>query len=103
MARATQAQQIEQDNERQALAFFEGALGGLPDPRRRQGVRYPLRSVVVTALMALVCGCDDAEAMECWADVNGNWLSGFLDLPHGERLAERRGAGAGPEREAWGG
>ena len=83
MARRTRAQQIEADNEQQALAFFEAALAGLSDPRRRQGIRYPLRSVIVIALMAMVCGCDDAEAMELWGESNNNWLDEFLELPHG--------------------
>lgn len=83
MARMTKAQKIERDNEEQALQFFERALGALPDPRRRQGMRYPLRTVVVTALMAMVCGCDDAEAMQLWGEANAQWLAGFLEMPHG--------------------
>lgn len=83
MSRVTQAEKVEQENEQQALTFFEETLGGLPDPRRHQGIRYPLRSVVVIALMAMVCGCDDAEAMEAWGSANESWLSGFLPLPHG--------------------
>ena len=43
----------------------------------------PLRSVVVIGLMATVCGCDDAEAMQLWGEHNADWLAGFLDLPHG--------------------
>ena len=61
----------------------EAALMVLPDPRRRQGVRYPLRSVVLIALMAMVCGCDDAEAMEDWGEHHEAWLRELLDLPHG--------------------
>jgi predicted transposase YbfD/YdcC len=83
MRRVTEAQRIEQENERQALEFFERMLGELPDPRRAQGRRYPLKAVVVIALMAMVCGCDDAEAMEAWGRANESWLSGFLPLPHG--------------------
>lgn len=83
MPRITQAQAIEHDNEQQALRFFEQTLFALPDPRRRQGVRYPLRTVVVIALMAMICGSDDAEAMEVWGTTNGPWLAGFLELPHG--------------------
>jgi len=33
--------------------------------------------------MATACGCDDGEAMQHWGDYNQEWLSGFLDLPHG--------------------
>jgi hypothetical protein len=83
MARMTKAQTIERDNAEQALRFFEATLAALPDPRRPQGTRYPLRTVVVTALMAMVCGCDDAEAIQAWGEANAQWLAGFLELPHG--------------------
>lgn len=83
MPRVTQSQKIEQDNEQQALEFFDRLVARLPDPRRAQGRRYPLRAVVVIGLMAMVCGCDDAEAMEAWGTANETWLSGFLPLPHG--------------------
>jgi predicted transposase YbfD/YdcC len=83
VARTTQAQRIEQLNEQQAVLFFEGTLSALPDPRRRQGIRYPLRSIMVIALMAMVCGCDDAESMEWWGEDHLEWLKGFLELPHG--------------------
>ena len=83
MARVTEAQRIEQANEEAALVFFREALSSLPDPRRAQGIRYPLMSVVVIALMAMVCGSDDAEAMEVWGEANARWLGGILELPHG--------------------
>jgi predicted transposase YbfD/YdcC len=83
MARKTKAQQIQEANAQEALEFFERTLGALPDPRRLQGQRYPLRTVVVCALMAMVCGSDDAEAMQSWAEANAQWLSGMLDMPHG--------------------
>ena len=83
MARKTKAQQIQAANAQEALAFFERTLGALPDPRRLQGQRYPLRTVVVCALMAMVCGSDDAEAMQLWAEANEAWLCGLLDMPHG--------------------
>jgi hypothetical protein len=83
MARMTQAQKIERENQEQALSFFREALTALPDARRRQGLRYPLQTVVVTALMAMVCGCDDAEAMQSWGEANADWLCSMLDMPHG--------------------
>ncbi len=83
MTRPTESSKIEASNEEAALGFFEVALSDLRDPRRAQGRRYPLRTVVVSALMAMVCGCDDAEAMECWSEVNKDWLTSFLDMPHG--------------------
>ena len=83
MSRVTQAEKLEQENEQQALAFFKQRLAALSDPRRSQGVRYPLNAVVVIALMATICGCDDAESMQLWGEANADWLGGFLDLPHG--------------------
>lgn len=83
MPRLTQAQQIQHEQEQQAIAYFEGTLEPLRDARRAQGKRYPLRTVIVTALMAMVCGCDDAEAMQLWGEANAVWLASFLDMPHG--------------------
>ena len=83
MARMTKAQQLSSENEEEALRFFEQILLELSDPRRRQGQRYPLRTVVVTALMAMVCGSDDAEAMQAWGEANADWLEGMIDMPHG--------------------
>ncbi|MCP4448029.1 MAG: transposase family protein [Myxococcales bacterium] len=83
MARASKAQNIEIKNEQAALQLFECMLAGLTDPRRPQGLRYPLRSVVVIALMSMVCSCDNAESMELWGELNEEWLGEILELPHG--------------------
>jgi len=83
MARLTQAQVIEAENEEQALEFFKRTLTMLPDPRRRQGKRYPFESVIVIALMSSICGADDAQAMENWGTVHKDWLGEFLELPYG--------------------
>lgn len=83
VARKTQAVQWREARKQEALAHFERALVGLPDPRRLQGQRYPLRTVMVTALMAMVCGADDAQAMQTWSEANEDWLMEFLEVPHG--------------------
>jgi hypothetical protein len=48
------AQKITREMEEEALEFFLTVLEKLPDPRRAQGTRYPLPTVVFTALMAMV-------------------------------------------------
>jgi hypothetical protein len=83
MGRITQAQAIGRHNEEHALAFFESTLGALPDHRRAQGKPYPLRTVVVVALIVMVCGSHDAEVMKAWGDANAEWLATFLPMPHG--------------------
>jgi len=81
--RITQAQAIQAYNNEMALLFFQKTLSELPDPRRRQGTRYPLKTIVVVALMAMVCGADDAQAMESWGKKRENWLRTILEMPHG--------------------
>lgn len=83
MARTTKTQELEQEAEQAALAFFERMLAGVTDPRRAQGRRYPLKSVIVVTLMAAVCGADDAEGSASWGEANATWLGTFLELPHG--------------------
>ncbi len=85
MARVTAAQQIEAANEQAALLFFREAVSSLADPRRAQGIRYPLVSVVVISLMAMVCGADNAEEMEAWGGDLVR-LVGGLELPEHESL-----------------
>src|SRR5580658_3627329 len=72
--RLSEAQRIQHTNEELALLFFQRALSSLPDPRRRQGIRYPLKTIVVIALMAMICGADDAQAMELWGEEREDWL-----------------------------
>lgn len=83
MVRLTEAKRIEQGNAQAALGAFEAAVTELRDPRRRQGLRYPLRTVVTIALLSMICGCDDAESMEAWGEANATWLATFLEMPHG--------------------
>lgn len=81
--RVTQEQALQQYNEGRALLFFTQVLANLPEPRRKQGIRYPLQTVVITALMAMICSADDAEGMEFWGQQNEHWLKEILDMPYG--------------------
>ena len=81
--RVTQAQAIQAYNNEIALLFFQRALSSLPDPRRCQGKRFHLKTIVVIALMAMVCGADDAQAMESWGKKREDWLKTIFPLPHG--------------------
>jgi hypothetical protein len=55
----------------------------MSDLRRVQGKRYSLRSVVLIALMAMMCGNNDADSMADWVEDREEWLKSFLGLPHG--------------------
>jgi len=78
-------------SEAEAFGFVESdAMTGLltslaivTDPRQARGKRYPLRDVLAIAVLGCLCGCDNAEALEDWGRKEHEWLSGFLELPHG--------------------
>ena len=60
----------------------------MSDPRCAMGKRYSLRSAVLIALMAMVCGNDDADSMADWGEGHEEWLQWFLELPHGSPSQE---------------
>ena len=53
------------------------------DTRGRKGRRFVFVEVIVIALMAMLCGCNNAEEMEDWAEVHLDWLCQWFDLKHG--------------------
>jgi len=54
----------------------------LSDPRRREGV-YPLINVVVIAICAVICGCDDFVSIAEFGRTKRGLLERFLDLSAG--------------------
>src|SRR5690348_31225 len=55
----------------------------LEDPRSVVNRRYPLVSVVVIALMAVLAGADGPTAIAKWAACKEEFLLETLDLPDG--------------------
>src|SRR5512137_956102 len=53
------------------------------DTRGRRGRRFVFVEVILIALMAMICGCNDAEEMEDWAEMHSDWLRQWFDLEHG--------------------
>ncbi len=68
----------QQAAERESLKVFEAAL---PDPRRKQGQRYPLESVVLISTM--VSRGDDGESIQLWGEQHAQLFGTFLKLPYG--------------------
>lgn len=56
---------------------------GLPDPRHRRGRRHRLDELVITAILAVICGADNWQEVAQWARAKRKWLKTFLALPHG--------------------
>jgi len=59
------------------------SLSVVSEPRKKRGKRYLLVDVLAIAVLGCMCGCDNAEALEDWGEKEQDWLSGFLELPHG--------------------
>lgn len=58
-------------------------LKKIRDTRGRQGRRFVFVEVILIALMAMICGCNDAEEMEDWAEIHLDWLRQWFSLEHG--------------------
>ena len=55
----------------------------LPDPRHTRNRKHLLLDIVVSAVCALICGCDGPTAMHRWAKERHEWLAQYLALPNG--------------------
>ena len=63
----------------QWLSYFEPLI----DPRGGQGKLHPFLSVVLIAVLATIGGASGWEDMELYGEAQQDWLSTFLDFPHG--------------------
>jgi predicted transposase YbfD/YdcC len=57
-------------------------LGDVNDPRG-QNIRHPLLSIITIAICGTLCGADNWVDIEMYGQAKHEWLSTFLDLPHG--------------------
>jgi len=60
------------------LRFFQG----ISDPRARNA-RHELGDILAIAILAVLCGAQGWAAVEGWALLNLDFLTGLLELPHG--------------------
>jgi hypothetical protein len=54
----------------------------IPDPRAANA-RHVMSDILSIAILAVLCGSESWAAVECWGQGNLDWLSTFLELPHG--------------------
>jgi hypothetical protein len=66
-----------------ARTSLDAQLDELTDPRREHGKTYPLRTVIILAIIAVIAGADDWVAVERYCTLKLAWLRTFLDLPKG--------------------
>jgi len=58
-------------------------LDSVPDHRKRRGRRHPIAEVLFIILVGVVCGQDDAEAIEDFAKANADWFAQRCKLKFG--------------------
>lgn len=66
-----------------AMPLLLSALWMLEDPRDPRGRLHTLSDVLAIVVLAVLCGCDNAEEFEEWGCKQEAWLRRFLSLPHG--------------------
>ena len=66
------------------IASIGAHFSELTDPRRDDSrTRHKLMDILVIAICAIICGADNCVAVESFGHAKYNWLSRFLQLPHG--------------------
>src|SRR5579875_430049 len=59
----------------EAPRTIEQAFGHVPDPRRRQGQRYPLTFLLCVLVLALLGNCDSLDAVGQWCQEHQDFLA----------------------------
>jgi predicted transposase YbfD/YdcC len=67
----------------QAATSLLSYLAVIEDPRGRQGSLHKFIDILAILVLGTVCGCDDAEKLEVWAQKEEEWLKTFLELRNG--------------------
>lgn len=62
---------------------LQDAFSEIKDHRRGPAVRYDLQGMIVMAICAVLCGCDDWVDVADWCEEEEDWLKTFLLLPKG--------------------
>lgn len=75
----TTTQELTTEAVRQLVAHF----CDLQDPRRVERCDHLLVDILVIAILAVICGANDCEALAEYGQARQDWLRTFLDLPNG--------------------
>lgn len=62
---------------------LQEAFSQVKDHRRGPAVRYDLKEMIVMAICAVLCGCDDWVDIADWCEEEEGWLKTFLVLAKG--------------------
>lgn len=71
------------ENAEMATESIVEYFAAVPDPRIDRSQLHPLVSILILALLAVICGADSFVAIELFGKRKQAWLETFLDLPNG--------------------
>lgn len=66
-----------------ANTSFTEIFSTLPDPRTQRTLRHPLINIITIAICAVICGCNDFNAIEEFGKSKRDFFAKFLDLKNG--------------------
>ncbi len=58
-------------------------LDDIEDPRVERARLHSLHDILFTTILAVICGTDSWTDVELFGRSKHDWLSNFLDMPHG--------------------
>ena len=58
-------------------------FNSMPDPRMNRTKRHDLNDIMVIAICAIICCCDDWVSVEKFGKAKRQWFETFLNLPNG--------------------
>jgi predicted transposase YbfD/YdcC len=65
------------------MGSFFAHFATLPDPRVERTKLHKLSDIVFIAIAAVLSGCEDWNEMELYGQEKYEWLTKYLELPHG--------------------
>jgi predicted transposase YbfD/YdcC len=66
-----------------AMNNFIEYFGDIPDPRVDRTKKHKLIDILFITMAAVLCGCDEWEEIESYAEKKEKWLRKYLELPNG--------------------
>lgn len=69
--------------EKPVTATIEEHFGSITDPRIERTKLHKLIDILVIAICAAICGCDNWEDIAAFGEAKQEWFATFLELPNG--------------------
>jgi predicted transposase YbfD/YdcC len=65
------------------MQSFTEHFSGITDPRIERTKKHKLIDILFLTIAAVICGCDEWEEIELYAEKKQSWLRKYIELPNG--------------------